>query len=189
MRTRLFLPLCAATALFLSGCSGDGGGGSKESADASARPSASPEESDPSEGGGREWEPDDALQRAKRALDSAADDGGEPEFVDSGSAYVASGLDKEFTATGARPYRFDITCDTSGIEEVTLTLSRDGEEQSYGIGCGDADADQFNVPAGRPFTARVDPVKDGTGLIMWRLHTLAKDAVDGCDDDIDGCED
>lgn len=40
--------------------------------------------------------------------------------------------------------------------------------------------------AGAPVS--FDPVEDGTGLILWRLDTIAQDAVEGCDDDIDGCD-
>ncbi|MEU1128380.1 hypothetical protein ABZ383_00695 [Streptomyces sp. NPDC005900] len=129
------------------------------------------------------------MQRAERALDAAADDGTNPEVVDSGTAYVGSGLDKSFPASGEKPYRLDITCDTDKVEELTLTLSRGEEEQAYGLGCGDRQADQFNLPAGKPFAAHVDPDHHGTGLIAWRLHTVAPGDVDGCDDDIDGCED
>ncbi|MET9551113.1 hypothetical protein ABZY36_38420 [Streptomyces sp. NPDC006627] len=129
------------------------------------------------------------MQRAERALDAAADDGTEPEVVGSGTAYVGSGLDKSFPASGEKPYRLDITCDTDQVEELTLTLSRGKEEQAYAVGCGDREADQFNLPADKPFTARVDRDTHGTGLIAWRLHTVAPGDMDGCDDDIDGCED
>lgn len=192
MRIRHALPLfVAALAVLMSGCtdgrSEDGGSGNRpsESAGASSRPS---KPSAPS-GSTRPWEPDDALQRAERALDAAADDGPEPEVVDSGTAYVGSGLDKSFPASGEKPYRLDITCDTDKVEELTLTLSRGKEEQAYAVGCGDREADQFNLPADKPFKARVDPDTHGTGLIAWRLHTVAPGDVDGCDDDIDGCED
>ncbi|MFD8201187.1 hypothetical protein [Streptomyces sp. NPDC059701] len=55
--------------------------------------------------------------------------------------------------------------------------------------CGDREADQLNIPAGEPFTTRGDPINDGTDLILWRRDTIALEAVEGCDDDIDGCED
>ncbi|MEV7195055.1 hypothetical protein AB0N81_25095 [Streptomyces sp. NPDC093510] len=173
----------------MSGC---GGGGSGKGTDASSErePEATrTSKSAASSGSARPWEPDDALQRAERALDAAADDGTEAELFDSGTAYVGSGLDNAFPASGVDPYRFEITCDTDDeVEELTLTLSRGGEEQAYGVECGDSEADQFNVPSGKPFKAWVGPEKAGTGLIAWRLNTVAEGDVSGCDDDIDGCE-
>ncbi|MGW1836114.1 hypothetical protein [Streptomyces sp. BBFR2] len=185
-------PLSAAVltalAVLLSGCADgrtDGGGsgsGPRESSGPASEPSASA-------GGARAWEPDDALRRAQRALDAAADDGTEAEVADSGTAYIGSGLDKSFPANAGRPYRFEITCDTDGAGELTLTLSRGEEEQPYGVECQDREADHFNLPAGKPFTARVAPDQHGTGLLAWRLSAIAPGDVDGCDDDIDGCED
>ncbi|WP_055570074.1 hypothetical protein [Streptomyces atriruber] len=178
--------LSVAALTLVSGCGG--GGGSDAPASSKPKPSASAS-SEPS-GRTRPWEPDDAQRRADRALDAAAeDDGTEAEFVDSGTAYVGSGLDKSFPAADGDPYRFEITCDTDEAEELTLTLSRGKEEQAYGVGCGDREADQFNIPAGKPFKARVAPEKDGTGLISWRLNKVDPADVAGCDDDIDGCED
>ncbi|MCG7523260.1 hypothetical protein MHW47_02165 [Streptomyces sp. OfavH-34-F] len=136
----------------------------------------------------RAWEPDDAMRRAERALGAASDSDARPELVDTASTFVASGMDRKHTAHGDRPYLLSITCDTYGIEELTLTLSRGDQEQAYGIGCGDREADRFSIPAGESFTAQVDPVENGTGLILWRLDTIARDAVEGCDDDIDGCD-
>ncbi|WP_150185170.1 hypothetical protein [Streptomyces venezuelae] len=165
--------------LLLSGCAGGG---------AASEPS--PSASDMTSGEARPWEPDDALQRTERALRAAAeDDGREAEFVDADTAYVGSGLDKSFPATGkGDPYRFEITCDTDGAQELTLTLSRGEEEQAYGVECGDREADQYNIPPGRGFKARVDPVKAGTGVIAWRLTTIDPGDVAGCEDDIDACE-
>ncbi|WP_409234947.1 hypothetical protein [Streptomyces sp. PA5.6] len=175
MRIRRGVPLAAvavpAGLLLLSGCSTGASGG------ASSSPA-------------RAWEPDDALQRVERALDAAAeDDGAEAELSDSGTAYVGSGMDRSFAAGKGDPYRFEITCDTDGAQELTLTLSRGEEEQAYGVECGDREADQYNIPPGRGFKARVDPVKAGTGVISWRLNTIDPGDVAGCDDDIDACED
>ncbi|MFF9482873.1 hypothetical protein [Streptomyces sp. NPDC014733] len=192
MRIRHAVPLSvAALAILMSGCAdgqgGDGGGDGKpsESADASSQTSQPPAPS----GGARPWEPDDALRRAERALDAAADDGTKPGPVDAGTAYIGSGWNKSFPASDKKPYRLEITCDTDGVEELTLTLSRGEEEQPYGVECGDREADHYNLPAGKPFKAYVAPDKHGTGLIAWRLNTVAPGDVDGCDDDIDGCED
>ncbi|MFJ2771436.1 hypothetical protein [Streptomyces sp. NPDC087300] len=185
MRIRQAGLLSAAALMLVSGCGAGGDGAGSGEASASAKPEASG-----ASGKTRPWEPDDAQRRADRALDAAAeDDGTEAEFVDAGTAYVGSGLDKSFPAGGKNPYRFEITCDTDEAEELTLTLSRAGEEQAYGVGCGDREADQFNVPAGKPFKARVAPEKDGTGLISWRLNQVDPADVAGCDDDINGCED
>ncbi|MFG2891140.1 hypothetical protein [Streptomyces sp. NPDC048248] len=121
-------------------------------------------------------------------MDAYDGDGSHPELVDSATSYITGKLHKNFQAPGKRWYRLDITCDTRGVKELTLTLSRGSEEQAYAIGCGDTEADQFNIPPGDTFTAQVDAVKDGTGLVKWRLNTVARENVDGCDDDIDGCD-
>ncbi|MFG2894994.1 hypothetical protein [Streptomyces sp. NPDC048248] len=121
-------------------------------------------------------------------MDAYDGDGSDPKLIDSGTANIASGAHKEFQAPGKRWYRLDITCDTQGVKELTLTLARGSKEQAYGVGCGDSEADQFNIPPGSTFAAKVDPVKDGTGLVMWRLNTVTRDNVEGCDDDIDGCD-
>lgn len=136
----------------------------------------------------RPWEPDDALERADRALDAYEGDGSHPKLIGSETAFITTGTRKKFQAPGKRWYRLDITCDTQGVDELTLTLSRGSKEQAYAIGCGDTEAHQFNIPPGGTFTVQVDPVKDGTGLVKWRLNTVAEDNVDGCDDDIDGCD-
>ncbi|MFF3545331.1 hypothetical protein ACFYXD_26190 [Streptomyces platensis] len=120
-------------------------------------------------------------------MDAHDDDGSDPQRAASGSAHLASGVNKTFQASGKRWYRLDITCDTRGVAELSLTLTRGDAEQAYGIGCGDRAADQFNIPPGAPFTARVDAVRSGTGLVLWRLNTVSPDDLDGCDDDIDGC--
>ncbi|PBC81553.1 hypothetical protein SAMN05428945_3908 [Streptomyces sp. 2224.1] len=187
-RLRHLVPLGAALAFLLSGCAD---GAEKESpgqATASAKAPATAEEprtSAPDRG--RPWEPDDALQRAERALDAYDDDGSRPERAEAGSAHLASGVNKTFQAPGKRWYRLDITCDAAGVDELTLTLTRGSREQAYGIGCGDREADQFNIPPGAPFTARVETVRSVPGLVLWRLNTVAPGDVDGCADDIEGC--
>lgn len=185
MRIRQFFPVCVATITLTAGC-----------AEGKEEPDGTPDRSSASAGqqsklpsdGGRTWEPDDAMQRAGRALRRATDSDARPALVDTASAFAASGMSKKYKAPGDRPYLLSITCDAEGIDELTLTLSRRDQEQAYGIECGDREADQFNIPAGEPFTAQVEPVEDGTGLILWRLDTIARDAVEGCDDDIDGCD-
>ncbi|MEW9519139.1 hypothetical protein [Streptomyces tubercidicus] len=178
-RLRHLVPLGAAAAFLLSGCADQA---KKETPEQGAQKTSAPDS-------GRPWEPDDAMQRAERALDAYDDDGSEPRRADSGSAHIASGVHKTFRAPGKRWYRLDITCDTRGVAELTLTLTRGDAEQIYGIGCGDREADQFNIPPGAPFTARVNAVRNGTGLVLWRLNTVSPGDVDGCDDDIDGCDD
>ncbi|WP_406474833.1 hypothetical protein [Streptomyces platensis] len=186
-RPRHLVPLGAALAVLLSGCSGEAEEAPPGQVTASAKApktSDAPKTSAPDRG--RTWEPDDALHRAERALD-AQDDDSRPKRADSGSAFLADGVRRTFRAPGKRWYRLDLTCDTSGVRDVTLTLTRGSAEQAYGIDCGDPEADQFNIPPGAPFTARVDAVRSGTGLVLWRLNTVAPDEVDGCEDDIDGC--
>ncbi|MDT0458823.1 hypothetical protein RM550_24375 [Streptomyces sp. DSM 41527] len=185
-----FVPLGAATALLLSGCAETARPETAEGHTSSAKPSKTPEEQKTSApGSGKPWEPDDAMQRAERALDAYEEDGSAAKRADSGSAHLADGVHRTFRAPGKRWYRLDLTCDTSGVRELTLTLTRGSAEQAYGIGCGDPEADQFNIPPGAPFTVRVDAVRTGTGLALWRLNTVARNDVDGCDDDIKGCDD
>ncbi|MFH8572445.1 hypothetical protein [Streptomyces sp. NPDC017993] len=189
MRLHHLLPLSAIALLLLTGCADDAEHGTPDQGASSVRPSKTRQEQSASPPDtGRAWEPDDAMQRADRALDAYEGDGSHPELIDSGTAYITGGTHKKFQAPGKRWYRLDITCNTRGVDELTLTLSRGSDEQAYAIGCGDAEADQFNIPPGDTFIAHVDPVKDGTGLFKWRLNTVAEDNVDGCDDDIDGCD-
>ncbi|WP_405656806.1 hypothetical protein [Streptomyces sp. RK9] len=191
MRIRPTLRFClatAATAGFLVGCSDQHETRGKEADKGSAhRPAASRSGADPSQGNARAWEPDDALQRAERALDAYEDDGTHPDLVDADTSYIADRLTKTYATPGERPYRLDITCDTDDVEELTLTLTRGDEEQPYGIGCGDPEADQFNIPAGKPFKISAAPVKGGAGLFLWRLNTISPDDVEGCEDDIKAC--
>ncbi|GAA5615761.1 hypothetical protein Spla01_06978 [Streptomyces platensis] len=187
-RPRHLVPLGAAMAFLLSGCAGEAEKATPGQVTASAKAPKTPEAPKTSAPDrGRPWEPDDAMQRAERALDAYDEDGSTVQRADSGSAFLADGVRRTFRAPGKRWYRLDLTCDTSGVQEVTLTLTRGSTEQAYGIGCGDPEADQFNIPPGAPFTARVDAVRTGTGLVLWRLNTVAREDVDGCDDDIDGC--
>jgi hypothetical protein len=57
------------------------------------------------------------------------------------------------------------------------------------VTCGDREADQFDIPAGGRFTARVSAAGQHTeGLMLWRLSTVSSADVEGCPDDIHGCE-
>lgn len=187
-RPRHLVPLGAAMTFLLSGCADEAENATPGQVTASAtapKTPQAPKTSAPDRG--RPWEPDDAMQRAERALDAYDEDGSTAQRADSGSAFLADGVRRTFPATGKRWYRLDLTCDTSGVREATLTLTRGSAAQAYGIGCGDPEADQFHIPPGAPFTARVDAVRTGTGLVLWRLNTVTREDVDGCDDDIDGC--
>ncbi|MFI7098801.1 hypothetical protein ACIBK8_05515 [Streptomyces sp. NPDC050161] len=189
MRIRRVVPLCAA-AVLVAGCSQGEARESGETDAVSTESSTSSDQDETASGGSApEWNPKRALQRAERALRYDDDDGSHPVLVETEGPSVTTGMAKKFTATGKRHYRLDITCNTQGIGELTLTLSRGGHEQPYGIACGDNQADQFNIPPGEPFTAAIDPIKDGTGLILWELNTVAPDKVRGCDDDIKSCDD
>ncbi|MFD9814180.1 hypothetical protein [Streptomyces sp. NPDC059080] len=188
MPIRHIVPLCAAAALAVSCAKGETHE-SQKSDGPSAHESTSPQQEETASGSSTSaWNPKRGLQRAQRALDAYDGDGTHPVLVETDNPYITTGMAKKFKATGSRPYRLDITCNTQGIGELTLTFSRGDQEQAYGIGCGDPEADQFNIPPGKPFTANINPVKDGTGLILWRLNTIATDEVDGCDDDIKDCD-
>ncbi len=146
----------------------------------------------PSAGAGHEdtagkGDAETAMQRATRALNAV-----EPESAareDAGTASLSVGLDRTFAARGDRPYTFDIACQAAAPHTVVLTLVRGDAESEWEVECGDREADQFNVPAGAPFTATVAPAKPGTdGLALWRLNTVAPGDVTDCPDDITGCE-
>lgn len=130
---------------------------------------------------------EDAMQRAARALNAVESDGA--SRVDEGMEDLARGLDKAFETKGNRPYTFGISCQAPTDRVVTLTLARGDAEIGWEVTCGDREADQFNIPAGGRFTAEVAPMgKNTDGLVLWRLGTVSPDDVDGCDDDIKGCE-
>ncbi|WP_367318813.1 hypothetical protein [Streptomyces sp. HUAS ZL42] len=127
-----------------------------------------------------------AIKRATRALNAVEAEGGSRE--DSGTAALAQGLDKTITAKGDRPYTFDIACQTPAPHTLTLTLVRGEAQNEWEMECGDREADQFNIPAGAPFTARIAPSnRDIDGLVAWRLNTVAPEDVQDCVDDIAGC--
>ncbi|MEU7418143.1 hypothetical protein [Streptomyces antibioticus] len=128
-----------------------------------------------------------AMKRATRALNAVEPDSAARE--DSGTATLADGLDRTFAARGDRPYTFDIACQAAAPHTVVLTLVRGDAESEWEVECGDREADQFNVPAGAPFTAAVAPAKPVVdGLVLWRLNTVALEDVEDCVDDITGCE-
>ncbi|MFM9633237.1 hypothetical protein ACKI10_37350 [Streptomyces galilaeus] len=127
-----------------------------------------------------------AMKRATRALNAVEPEGASRE--DSGTATLAHGLDRSFMVKGDRPYTFDIACQAAAPQTVALILERGDAESEWVVECGDREADQFNIPAGAPFTVTVTPAKRETdGLILWRLNTVAPEDVQDCDDDIKGC--
>ncbi|MET9960086.1 hypothetical protein ABZ128_13710 [Streptomyces sp. NPDC006326] len=136
----------------------------------------------------REWEPDDALQRAQRALD--ADEADTTEVAEA-SSYVASGIDRTLDTPGGKPYRFDIACDTDGVSAVTLTVTRGEVKRHLEVRCGDRQALRVNVPAGPAFAVKIPPIDKEpvpSGLIVWNLNSLEPHDVHGCPDDIRGCK-
>ncbi|MEU8842698.1 hypothetical protein AB0D97_26785 [Streptomyces roseus] len=136
----------------------------------------------------REWEPDDAMQRAQRALD--ADDADTTQVAEA-SSYVASGIDKTLDTPGDKPYRFDIACDTDGVPTVTVTVTRGAAKRPLEVPCGNQQAVRVNVPAGQAFTAKIPPIDKQpapSGVILWNLNTLEPHDVHGCPDDIQGCK-
>ncbi len=127
------------------------------------------------------------MRRATRALNAVEPDGA--SRVDEGMERLEQGLTKTFAAKGGRPYTFDVACRTPTAPSIALTLQRGGSESEYEVECGDRAADQFNIPAGAPFTVRITPAQRGTdGIILWRLNTIAPADVDDCNDDIQGCQ-
>ncbi|MFF4457879.1 hypothetical protein [Streptomyces goshikiensis] len=136
----------------------------------------------------REWEPDDALQRAQRALD--ADDADTTQVAEA-SSYVASGIDRTLDTPGDKPYRFDIACDTDGVSAVTLTVTRGEVKRLLEVRCGDRQALRVNVPAGPAVAVKIPPIDKEpipSGVIVWNLNSLEPHDVHGCPDDIQGCK-
>ncbi|MEU6590553.1 hypothetical protein ABZ923_15255 [Streptomyces sp. NPDC046881] len=130
---------------------------------------------------------EDAMRRATRALNAVETDGA--SRVDEGMEDLARGLDKTFTPKGNRPHTFDIACQAPADHTLTLTLAGAGAESEWEVTCGDREADRFNIPAGSRFTARIPAADRHTqGLVQWRLSTIAPADVEGCKDDIGGCE-
>ncbi|MEU2951040.1 hypothetical protein [Streptomyces xanthochromogenes] len=126
----------------------------------------------------REWEPDDALQRADRALDT---DDTALTVIDRNAPHVASGMNKTFDTPGSKPYRLDITCDSYEVTHLTLVLIRGQTKHTQDLPCGAREAQRLNIPTGPPFTAAIAPAKAGTtGLIAWRLNTLDPHEAEGC---------
>lgn len=167
MRTQRTIPLLIAAISLIAGCA--------ESGDRAGR----------SPGTAREWEPDDALQRAQRALKR---DKVDVALIDSGAHHVASGLDKTLDTPGNLPYRLDITCDSDDIRALVLTLARGGANHTWAVTCGKREAERFNIPFGKPIAAKISPAKDdATGLIAWRLVTLNPQWIKGCKDAVHGC--
>jgi hypothetical protein len=130
---------------------------------------------------------EDAMRRATRALNAVESDGA--SRVDAGMENLAQGLDKTLEAKGGRPYTFGIACQAPTHRTVTLRLARGDADSEWEVTCGDREADRFDIPAGGRFTARIAPAGEDTdGLVLWRLDTVSPDDVDGCGDDIEGCE-
>ncbi|MEU8621938.1 hypothetical protein [Streptomyces sp. NPDC048623] len=135
-------------------------------------------------------EQEDAMERAARALNAAGAEG--DVRVDEGMEDLDRGLDKTFEAKGDHPYSLDIACQAPTDRTVTLTLARGGSHSEWEVTCGDREADRFSVPAGGRFTATIASAGEAggaaDGLVLWRLSTRPPGDMEGCDDDIKGCE-
>ncbi|MET9610932.1 hypothetical protein ABZZ17_38595 [Streptomyces sp. NPDC006512] len=136
----------------------------------------------------REWEPDDALQRVQRAFDA---DDADTTLIAEASKFVVSGIDQTLDTPGDKPYRFDMACDTQGVPSITLTLIRGETTRTFEVRCGNRQVVRVNVPAGSPVTAKVPSIETEpppSGVIVWNLSTIEPTDVQGCRDDIQGCE-
>lgn len=132
-------------------------------------------------------EQEDALRSAEQALNASEIE--DSARVDEGMAALPQGLDKTFAAEG-RPHTLDIACQAPGPRSITLTLERGTAKSEWEVTCGDLEADQFNIPSGARFAARVAPTgPDVQGLVLWRFNAVDPGDVSGCEDDIAGCED
>ncbi|MFF1548214.1 hypothetical protein [Streptomyces sp. NPDC058291] len=118
-----------------------------------------------------------AMRRATRALDAVESESAARE--DSGTTTLAKGLNRTLTTQDKRPYTFDIACQAPATHTLTLTLTRGDVTNEWDVQCGDREADQFNIPAGAPITARITPASGGTdGIISWRLNTVGAGDVE-----------
>ncbi|MEU3842726.1 hypothetical protein AB0E88_22165 [Streptomyces sp. NPDC028635] len=132
-------------------------------------------------------EQEDAMRRATQALNAAEPEG--VRRIDEGMESLAQGLNKSLTAKG-RPHTLDVACQAPGPRTVTLTLTRGAARSEWDVTCGDREADRFNIPADSTFTARVTPLgHDIDGLVSWRFNAVDAEDVDGCEDEVKGCED
>lgn len=145
----------------------------------------------------RMWEPDDALQRADKALGEAVGDG---RVTMRGTGFLTTGLDKTLEAGGEGPYRFDVACDSEESPRVRLVLSREGGsggsggsgDRSFDVSCGTVgEVTRLNFPAGTALTAHIEPTPQDdsppAGVLSWQLLTLDPQAVEGCADVLAGC--
>ncbi|MEU5281518.1 hypothetical protein AB0G87_34495 [Streptomyces asoensis] len=127
------------------------------------------------------------MQRAARALNTVESKSAFRQ--DSGTTTLTQGLNRTLMTQGRRPYTFDISCQAPSAHTFTLTLTRGDAANEWDVACGDREADQFTIPAGTPFTARITPAGgQAEGIISWRLSTIGVEEVRDCTDDITGCE-
>jgi hypothetical protein len=188
MRARQGLALTLiVSAMALTGACADDKNREAE-AEPGSTASANPATSTPTPSWDGKEDQEDAMRRATRALDAVQSDGA--SRVDEGMESLAGGLNKTFTGKGDRPYTFDVACQAPDRRSLTLTLARGDAESEWEVTCGDREADQFNIPAGGRFTAKITQAgQHADGLVLWRLNTVTAHDVDGCKDDIKGCED
>ncbi|MFH8937615.1 hypothetical protein [Streptomyces griseosporeus] len=131
---------------------------------------------------------EDALRRATRALNAARPE--DAERLDEGVTRLAQGLERTFGASEDRPRALTVACQAPAVRSLTLTLARGATSADWEVTCGDREADRFDIPAGTRFTARVTPADAATqGVLLWRLDAVAPGGVEGCGDDVEGCED
>ncbi|MFJ3883180.1 hypothetical protein ACIPW5_37750 [Streptomyces sp. NPDC090077] len=139
----------------------------------------------------RMWEPDDALQRADKALGEGVGNG---RVAMRGTSFLASGMDKTLETAGEGPYRLDIACDSEESPRVKLVLSRDQGpgERSFDVSCGTVgEVTRLNFPAGTALTAHIEPTPQDdsppAGVLSWQLLTVDPQGVEGCADALAGC--
>ncbi|MEU3726617.1 hypothetical protein [Streptomyces sp. NPDC031705] len=139
----------------------------------------------------RVWEPDDALQRADKALGREVGDG---RVTMRGTGFLAGGLDKTLEAGGEGPYRLDLACDSEESPRVTVVLSREGGsgERPFDVACGTVgEVTRLNLPAGPALTVHVEPTAQDdsppAAVLSWQLLTVDPAAVQGCPDALAGC--
>ncbi|MFE2263888.1 hypothetical protein [Streptomyces griseosporeus] len=130
---------------------------------------------------------EDALRRATGALNAARPK--DAERLDEGVARLTEGLERAF-GPADRPLALTVACQTPSARSLTLTLARGGTSADWDVTCGDREADRYDIPAATGFTAHVTRA-DATaqGVLLWRLDAVAPGGVEGCGDDIEGCED
>ncbi|MFC7916378.1 hypothetical protein [Streptomyces sp. NPDC057386] len=188
MRTRtgrLAATLTASLVALTAGCAVDGTrqGAAPEGETTAGASGPGPAETPAWQG---KADQEDAIRDAASALDAGESEGA--RRIDEGMVRLSEGLTWTLSADGA-PHTLAVTCQAPGPRSLTLTLTRGSAHSEWDVTCGDREADRFAVPVGSTFTAHIPAAGPGVdALVLWRFDAEDPADVDGCPDDIAGCD-